>query len=88
MNAPYKALVLGIVATGFGVFSSANAADAPGSNVGSPTCHEITRKIAVYPRSGNSSKSLQAPRFEKRVYQVCDGKVVRSGGDRAVASRL
>jgi hypothetical protein len=84
----YKAIVLGIVATGLGLLSPVFASNAIESNDASPSCREVTRKIAVYPRSGNPSKSLQAPRFEKRMYQVCDGKVVPSSKAQAVANRL
>ena len=84
----YKAIVLGIVTTGFCLLSPAFASDNAGNNDASASCREITRKIAMYPRSGNPSKSLQAPRFEKRVYQICDGKIVRSREAQPVASRL
>jgi hypothetical protein len=84
----YKALGLSIIATALGVLSPVFAANAAGSNDASSSCREITRKIAVYPRSGNPSKSLQAPRFEKRMFQVCDGKVVPSSKAQAVANRL
>jgi hypothetical protein len=87
MNVRYKALALGIVASSFNLFSTAGAADVAGVLDASPTCHEVTRRIAVYPRGGNPSKSLRAPRFETRAYQVCAGKKVLTNKDSAVAQR-
>lgn len=88
MNVRYKALTLGIVAASFPLFSTANAADVARSMDPSPACHEVSRKIAVYPRVGNPSQNLRAPRFETRTYQVCGGKKLLLNKDTAVAQRF
>jgi hypothetical protein len=88
MNVRYKALALGFVAASFNLFPSANAADVARDLAVSPTCQEVTRKIAIYPRSGNPSKNHAIPRFELRMYQVCGGKKVLVNQDAAVAQRF
>lgn len=87
MNVRFKALALGVVAVSLNLLSTANAVEVEGA-AASPTCHEVTRKIAVYPRGGNPSKNLRAPRFETRTYQVCAGKKVLTNRDSAVAQRF
>lgn len=65
------------------LFSSlaAQAAEStkPASN---PMCHEVTRKVAVYPTAGHPSKSLRLPHFETRTYTVCDHDKMKAKPDR------
>lgn len=48
----------------------------------SPMCHEVTRKVAVYPKAAHPSKSLRLPRFETRTYTVCDHDNMKATPDR------
>jgi hypothetical protein len=61
----------GILSLGLISGLAAQAADneAAGS---SPMCQEVARKVAIYPTAGHPSKSVRAPRFERRNYTVCD----------------
>jgi hypothetical protein len=45
------------VVTIFSRFSSTNAAEVARDLAASPTCHHITRQIAINPRDGNPSKN-------------------------------
>jgi hypothetical protein len=53
------------------LFSGLTAQAGDNNSAGSPMCQEVTRKVAVYPTAGHPSKSLRAPRFERRTYTVC-----------------
>ena len=65
-----------------GLFSSLAAQAAESQKPGaSPMCHEVTRKVAVYP-AGHPSKNLRSPRFETRTYTVCDHEKMKAKPDR------
>lgn len=63
-------LLLGLCAA-----AAAGAADGGKAEGASPSCHEETRRVAVWQQGGNP-KFNQSPRFENRKVTVCDGKVV------------
>lgn len=35
------------------------------------TCREITRRVAVWPQTGNPGKGIRPATFETRTYRVC-----------------
>lgn len=53
---------------------SANAAQpsTPAATSDSPSCHQETRRVAVWPRGGHPGKDMRPVRFETRTYTVCD----------------
>ena len=57
-----------------GLFSSLSvyAADDSSATGTSPTCHQETRRVAVWPVGGHPSKGVQIPRYETRTLVVCD----------------
>jgi hypothetical protein len=72
-----------------GLFSGLAAAQ-PADNKApetSPMCHEVTRKVAVYPTAGHPSKSVRLPRFETRTYTVCDHDKMKSKPERSAATQ-
>lgn len=58
--------LLGLFATGI---AAANERDAKAS------CHQETRRVAVWPKGG-APKAQSVARFEDRQVTVCNGKVV------------
>jgi len=78
--------VTGILA--FGLFStlSVNAAEGSAATATSPTCHQETRRVAVWPAGGHPSKGQQVPRFETRTLTVCDHDKTMSKPERSASS--
>jgi hypothetical protein len=64
--------VAGLLALGLFGTLSVNAAEGPTdtSKTTSPSCHQETRRVAVWPHG--PGKGLQMPRYETRTLVVCD----------------
>jgi hypothetical protein len=54
---------------------AANAADGTQPGDANASCHQETRRFAVWPKTGNP-KFKQVASVEERVVTVCNGKVV------------
>jgi hypothetical protein len=71
-------LILGVLGA-----TCAGAAESAKSDA---SCHEETRRIAVWQQGGNP-KFNQSPRFENRAVTVCDGKVVSQSSQRKTSNQ-
>lgn len=56
--------------------SAAGAADTDKTKGAHSSCHQETKRVAVWPRT--APKAPQMARFEQRELTICDGKVVSS----------
>lgn len=81
--------IAGLLAAGLLSAFSAYAADESTSatKAASPTCHQETRRIAVWPVGGHPSKGQQIPRFENRTLTVCDHEKTMSKPDRTASKQ-
>jgi hypothetical protein len=70
-----------------GLFSSLSvyAADESPATGTSPSCHQETRRVAVWPVGGHPSKGSQIPRYETRTLVVCDHEKMMSKPARTVS---
>lgn len=68
---------IGVLLT-LGLFGALIANAAPSAASASPSCREVTRRVAIWPVAGNPAKGMQIPRFEKRTHLVCNHEKVPS----------
>jgi hypothetical protein len=79
-------LIAGLLAAGlFSTFSASAVESTSAAKPASPTCHQETRRVAVWPHG--PWKGLQVPRYESRMRFVCDHDKTLSKSERAASTR-
>ncbi len=71
MNTFNRKISLFAAIVGMGLFGSIAANAAESSQSTGAACHQVTRKVAVWPVGGNP-KLQQSPRFVTRTLMACD----------------